>query len=276
MIRIKYRSIEVQSKRRSFAKKMAIIFFILIIFIVVGFVFLLRIESIQIREANIEGTNIINKEDVQNLVNKSLAGNYLWFIPKANTFLYSVKNLNNSLINEFPGIFSLNVGRDGFKKIYIKIVERKPQALWCKNIADENPPECYFVDTTGVVFAKAPFFSGNVYFMYKGELGKEDPLGAQIFSREDFSIFQAFIKQTNKLGISIVGAELKKDGDFDLILLSGVHILLNRNISYDDIYNNMDAVFKSNELSSTSTLNSLDYIDMRFGNKIFYKAKASI
>ena len=274
MARIKYRSIEVKEKRRSLAKRMAFIVGVLIIFIVIGIIFLLRMESIQIRETNIEGTNIINKEEIQNVVNESLAGNYLWIIPKSNTFLYSTKNLNKTLTEEFPGIYTLDVSRQGFRKISIKISERKPEALWCEGENEGEIPECYFVDSVGVVFAKAPFFSGNVYFMYRGELDNDSPLGAQIFPSKDFSVFQAFVKQTtSKLGVSIVGAELKKGGDFDLILSSGVHILLNRSIPYDDIYNNMESVLKSKEFSATTTLSSLDYIDMRFGNKIFYKAK---
>jgi hypothetical protein len=278
MARIKYRSAEVWERRRLFAKRMTLIFGALIILIIVGVVLLLRIGAIQIKETNIEGANIIDKNEIQNTVDESLSGNYLWVIPKSNTFLYSVKKLNSTLIQRFPGISTLSISRVGFKKISIKIGERKPEALWCSDAKEGDVPECYFVDNSGIVFARAPFFSGNVYFMYRGKLDKEDPLGAQIFTVKDFLVFQAFIKQTtNKLGISIVGAELKEQGDFDLLLSSGVRILLNRKMSYDDIYNNMFTIIKSKEFSSsTSTLNSLDYIDMRFGNKIFYKAKIGI
>ncbi len=232
-------------------------------------------ESIQIRKVNIEGTNIINKEEVQNIVDESLSGNYLWLIPKSNTFLYSVKKLNKILVDKFPGISSLDVGRENLQKIYIKIVERKPQTLWCRGGEGENVPDCYFVDSTGVVFASAPFFSGNVYFIYRGGLNKEDPLGAQIFSREDFLAFEDFIKQiNNKFKISIVGVELKDQEDFDLLLSSGTRIMLNKNTPYNDMYDNLDAILKDTQFSS-STLPTLDYIDMRFGNKVYYKAKTA-
>jgi cell division septal protein FtsQ len=273
MSRIKYRSPEVQEQRRSFAKRMTLIFGILTILIIVGVVFLLRMDSIQIKETNIEGVSIIDKKEVEDTVRGTLSGNYLWLIPKSNTFLYSVNKLNNLLVQKFPGIYSLDVGREGFGKVYVKIVERKPETLWCQDNGDEALPWCFFVDSTGVVFAEAPYFSGNVYFIYKGKLNQENPMGAQIFTKQDFSIFVSFIKQAgSKLGLDIVGVELKDVGDFDLLLSSGTKILLNKNISYDDMYNNLDAVFKSQQLSS-STLSTLDYIDMRFGNKVYYKAK---
>ena len=274
MVRIKFRSKEACERRRLFIKRIIVVLIILIILITVGTVLFLRMERIQIRETNIEGTNIIDKEEVNNIVNTSLSGNYLWLIPKSNTFLYSLKDLNNNLIKKFPGIYSLNINREGFKKISIEIEERKPQALWCKD-GNEEIPECYFVDSTGKVFASAPYFSGNVYFIYKGELSKEDPLGAQIFIPEDFSLFQIFIKQIkSKLELSIVGVELKNQGDFDLLLSSGTKIMLNKKNSYEDMYNNIDTILKSQQLSS-SNLDSIDYIDMRFGNKVYYKAKSA-
>jgi cell division septal protein FtsQ len=189
--------------------------------------------------------------------------------------LYSVKKLNKILIEKFPEILTLDVSRIGLKGISIKIEERKPEALWCKNNQSEDAPECYFVDNTGKVFARAPFFSGNVYFVYKGGLSNEDFLGTQLFNTQDFVNFSSFVKQvSNKLNVKIISAEIKDQGDFDLYLSSGTRIMLNKNISYDDMFNNMEAVLKSAQFS-TSTLGSLDYIDMRFGNKVYYKAKSA-
>lgn len=273
MARIKYRSIEAQERRNLHLKRLTIIFSIFTVFMLTGTIFFLRINSIQIREINIEGTNIIDKKEVKDIVDSSLSGKYLWLIPKSNTFLYSTKDLHKELLAKFPGILSLDVNKDNFKKINIKIVERKPQDLWCRYGNEESVPECYFVDSAGMIFASAPFFSGNVYFIFKGELGKEDPLGVQIFTTENFLLFKSFVKQIeNKLKLSVVSAELKGGEDFDLILSSGLKIMLNKNISYDDMYNNMDALFKSKEFSaSSSKLNSLEYVDMRFGNKVYFK-----
>lgn len=273
MSRIKYRSVEVCEKRRLFAKRLALISGIFLIATLVSVVYFLRIESIQIREISIDGSSIIDRKEIEGFVSSSLLGDYCWVIPKSNTFLYSVNDLKANLEQRFPGISSLAVGRDGFKKIYVKIIERKPEALWCKDGKEENIPECYFVDSNGIVFAQAPYFSGNVYFMYRGDLNKEDPLGAQIFTTQDFSDFSMFIKQAvSKLGLSVTGVEMKEQGDFDLLLSSGVKVLLNKNMSYDQMYNNIDAVLKSKEFSS-STLDTLEYVDMRFGNKIYFKSK---
>lgn len=273
MARIKYRSAEVQEQRRLYFKKVALISLTVFILIAGGLVFILRMESIQIRENNIQGASIIDKNEIVEVINNSLSGNYFWVIPKSNTFLYSVTKLNNILIERFPGISTLDVGRDGLRKISVKIEERRPETLWCNDVVEGGIPECYFVDSTGKVFARAPFFSGNVYFIFRGTLGKEDPLGAQIFDSQDFPIFQSFVKQiSGKLNLSIVGVEIKSDEDFDLILSSGARILLNKNISYENLYNNIDSVIKSQQISSSS-IDTIEYVDMRFGNKVYFKSK---
>lgn len=273
MSRIKYRSPELIEKRRRTLKRWAWILGVGTIVLCVGVVFLLRMERFQIRETNIEGTKIIEKSAVQNLVDSSLTSSYLWVIPKTNTFLYSLNNLRKNLLGTFPGISALDVSRNGFQKLSIQITERKPKALWCEEENEEGSSECYFVDDSGIVFSQAPYFSGNVYFVYRGKLDKENPLGARILNQQDFVSFEEFVGHVSKtLNLNIVGVFFKDAQDFDLLLASGGRIMLNKNLSYDDIYNNIGSILKSPQFSS-STLQTLDYVDMRFGNKIFFKTK---
>ena len=109
--------------------------------------------------------------------------------------------------------------------------------------------------------------------MYRGKLDKENPLGARILDQQDFVSFEDFVNHVSKtLNLNIVGVFFKDASDFDLLLDSGGRIMLNKNLSYDDMYNNIGSILKSPQFSS-STLQTLDYVDMRFGNKIFFKTK---
>ena len=273
MSRIKYRSPELVERRRHALKLWAWVLSVSAIVLCIGFIFLLRMERFQIREVDIQGTKIIEKSAVQNSVDSSLAGSYVWIIPKTNTFLYSLNNLNKNLLSTFPGIYMLDINREGFQKISIKITERKPHALWCGGENEEDASGCYFVDGGGVIFSQAPHFSGNVYFVYRGKLDKENPLGARILDQQDFVSFEDFVNHVSKtLNLNIVGVFFKDASDFDLLLDSGGRIMLNKNLSYDDMYNNIGSILKSPQFSS-STLQTLDYVDMRFGNKIFFKTK---
>ena len=98
MSRIKYRSPELVERRRHALKLWAWVLSVSAIVLCIGFIFLLRMERFQIREVDIQGTKIIEKSAVQNSVDSSLAGSYVWIIPKTNTFLYSLNNLNKNIM----------------------------------------------------------------------------------------------------------------------------------------------------------------------------------
>ncbi|MEI6480003.1 MAG: hypothetical protein WCO12_00570 [bacterium] len=274
MSRVKYRSAEALQKRRRSFKRVSIFLSIGIVFIFIGLVFFLRMDRFQIRDVNIEGARIIQESDLRKSVDDTLSGSYVWLIPKSNTFIYNLGTLKSYLLEEFPGIQSITLARDGFNKISLNIEERKPHVLWCPD-KDEVDQQCYFIDDTGLLFAEAPSFSGNVYFIFRGKLDKDTPLGARLMSQQDFTSFEQFISLiTKNLHVDIVGVTFKEVGDFDLDLASGTKILFNKTLSYDDMYNNFGSVLKSDQFAS-STINSLEYLDMRFGNKIFFKNKVS-
>ncbi len=274
MSRVKYRSAEALQKRRRSFKRVSIFLSIGIVFIFIGLVFFLRMDRFQIRDVNIEGARIIQESDLRKSVDDTLSGSYVWLIPKSNTFIYNLGTLKSYLLEEFPGIQSITLARDGFNKISLNIEERKPHVLWCPD-KDEVDQQCYFIDDTGLLFAEAPSFSGNVYFIFRGKLDKDTPLGARLMSQQDFTSFEQFISLiTKNLHVDIVGVTFKEVGDFDLDLASGTKILFNKTLSYDDMYNNFGSVLKSDQFAS-STIDSLEYLDMRFGNKIFFKNKVS-
>jgi len=272
MSRVKYRSPEAIQKRRRSFRRVSIFFGIGAVVIFIGLIFFIRMDRVQVRDVNIEGVRIIQESDIRKSVNDTLSGYYLWLIPKSNTFIYNLGTLKSYLLKEFPGIQSITLARDGFQKISLSIEERKPHVLWCP---DENQidQQCYFIDDTGLLFAEAPSFSGNVYFIFRGKLDKDIPLGARVMSQQDFVSFENFISMvTKKLHVDIVGVTIKDVGDFDLELVSGTKILFNKTISYDEMYNNLGSMLSSDQFAS-STLNSLEYLDMRFGNKIYFKKK---
>ncbi len=274
MSKVKYRSAEALQKRRRSFKRVSIFFGIGIVAIFIGLIFFLRMDRFQIRDVNIVGVRIIQESDLRKSVEDTLSGSYVWLIPKSNTFIYNLGTLKSYLLKEFPGIQSITLARDGFNKISLNIEERKPHVLWCPN-KDEVDQQCYFIDDTGLLFAEAPSFSGNVYFIFRGKLDKDTPLGARLMSQQDFTSFEQFISLiTKNLRVDIVGVTFKDVGDFDLGLASGAKILFNKTLSYDDMYNNFSSVLTSGQFAS-STIDSLEYLDMRFGNKIFFKNKTS-
>jgi hypothetical protein len=52
-----------------------------------------------------------------------------------------------------------------------------------------------------------------------------------------------------------------------------VHLLVQRNADYADVLTNLKTIIESEDFKKAIELERIEYIDLRFGNKIFYKEK---
>lgn len=150
---------EVQKKsgKRFSWKKFFIILGIVVILFGVGYS--IRYPGFQVRDIAVVGTNVLDVEDIQIHVKDQLLGTRLWIFPKTSIFLVNEQGLEHSLQATFPRIETIVVKRSSFHGIEVTIKEFDALYLWCSH-TDED---CYFMDKEGVVYSKAPVFSGTAY-----------------------------------------------------------------------------------------------------------------
>ncbi|MEK9186142.1 MAG: hypothetical protein AAB885_01005, partial [Patescibacteria group bacterium] len=72
-----------------------------------------------------------------------------------------------------------------------------------------------------------------------------------------------------KINVNISKMVLKKENIYELYTLEGWRVLTNNQNNPNDLFINLAAIL--NEVGSRRQ--NLDYIDLRFGNKVFYKFK---
>ncbi len=250
------------------------IFYILVIsfFVLFGLlVYLSRLEMFRVFDTYITGAVLVEKYELGEEVNSFLSGNVFFFFPKNNIFIYDKKELISYLENKFPRIESIKARFDGESTLSLEITERSPYALWCNSLDEE---ECFFMDKNATVYSKAPKFSGDAYFKYYG-LIEGDPLGQKYFSDiELFNSLGQFINYTEKLNLSPFYLKILDNGQYELYLLEGGRILFDSESTLDQVAFNLEAILTSPDLASTTSFKNLDYIDLRFGNKLFYKLKS--
>lgn len=263
-------------KRRR-AKYLRILYLIIFAsFVLLGLtIYISRLERFRIYDTSVSGTTLIEPYDVSKEALGFLDGYYLWVFPKNNIFIYNKKGLLSYLLEKFPRIDQLSIRLDGGNSLLINIQERLPYALWCVKVEAPQGEDCYFMDKSGVVYSKAPRFSGDAYFKYYGLINSENPVGKKYIEDEEwFSSLGLFIQHTEKLGLSPYYMLVTDDGEYDLVLFQGGKILFNTQITLDSVVFNLEALLKSSPFASTTDFSNLDYIDLRFGNKLFYKLKS--
>lgn len=261
-----------QRRRKAAYAKTIFITFALVLFI--GAVaWLSRLEDIRIAAVEVEGNSIITNEELVSIVDERLQGTYFFLIPRSNTLLYPRRDITAAVLSSFPRLVTAEVSFIDFQSIILSVEERVPYARWCGDdltLLEVEDNRCYFLDADGFIFAKSPGFTGNVFMNFYGSIDSNNPVGAQFLSRQEFRNIVFFLNSLKRLSIDPAMLIISNDIDLELFLDSGTRIILRRNNDFADILTNLKSIFASEVFRDINML-TVDYIDLRFGRKVYYK-----
>ncbi|MEK7060027.1 MAG: hypothetical protein AAB970_00185 [Patescibacteria group bacterium] len=264
-----------KKKRKIFIKKILflICFFILIL---VGLSFLSKWEYININNIQITGNKVIETKMIESVVKEKIAGNHLWFFPKTNFLLYPRGEIKKELADKFKRLKDISLNIQNFKTLNISLTERTALYTYCGLAPaelDASNQKCYFVDNSGYIFDEAPYFSGEVYLKF---YGKTD----SYFFQPNFNKLISFKETLQKIGVKPVVFFVEDNGDMKVFLSSttsqlGPFINLKADTDFNQVIENLQSVLTTEPLKTEfkTKYSSLLYIDLRFGNKVYYKLK---
>jgi len=268
-----------------------ILFFLLgIIILFVVSIYFSRLNAVNINNIEITGNQIVETNAIKDVVNQQITGKYFFFFPKTNIFFYPGNNIKNALQNKFKILQDINLSIKNNHTLEVSLSERKGLYTWCGN----TPPAsgvvatCYFMDENGYIFDQAPYFSGGVYFKFYGtpDVGlplcgiptSGDPSGCY-FSQQYFSQLIFFKNILVSFGLKPVSTYVTTDGNVDVFLsgtnssTTGPEIIFKLNDNYQTVAENLEAALTTEPLQTEfkNKYSSLQYIDLRFGNKVYFK-----
>lgn len=236
-----------------------------------------RIERIRITSVVITGNEVTEAIDINKRVSEHLAGAYAFVIPKSNAFLYERAEIESTLMTEIPRIKTVDLSVSNLNTLHVAVEERVPEALYCKDISlFSAPSECFFLDSKGFIFSEAPSFSGDVYFMYSSNPLIEFPLGKQYLPEDVFASLSALIETLRERNIPVTALAATED-EFQLYVSEGGMIMWNAEERISHVLSNIES-FLGSEIATSEPdfFSNILYIDLRFGNKVFYKFKGDI
>lgn len=258
-----------------------------------------RLAAFEIRQVYVVGNTVVGTDEIIREVAQELDGSYFFLFGK-NTSLAAPKGAIEERVRErFRRVKTALVETRDKHSLNVAITERTPFALWCglsdpsifltgtttgqaQDISreDEEEESCYFLDDTGLIFSQAPHFSGYVFFKYYGgdvAYNYESPIGSHFASPERFTKVVNFIDSLGEIGLNTVELH-SNDEDSALIVESDMFgsgidgkVLFNTDDPIEKVYENIRVVLENNALNSDERRLDVEYIDLRFGNKVFYK-----
>ncbi len=275
----------IKRRRRKIARSIIGIF--LGFLLVACFVFVMRMDFVKIQDVRIMGNVSMKTEDLKSALDQMISGNYLYFFPKNNILIFPKVEILSVLAKKFPRIDTLGVSIEK-NILVVSMTERKPYALWCGDSFAQSIDPCFFVDSQGFVFSQAPQLNGSSYFKLYGATpavqdasstedilpdGNEPTPAWQFISEKEYADVQNFINDTKNLGLELSALELSDYGTYKFQIKNNGLLMANRNMPLSDTIGNLKAGL-SNDIfwiKNKKNLSQLEYIDMRYGNKIFYK-----
>ncbi len=279
------------SSRRARRKRLilkAVFFLLSFLIFTAGIAALFYIPKFRINEISVQGIEALDEKQFKGEVANLLNGKLYRIIPYNNIFIIPAAKITAELSQTFPILKTITVIRDFSQKLSIEIEERKPEALWCLSftndlIATSTAPtsdSCAFVDEKGFIFGPAPLFSGTIFLKFFEERGHSTStgvilndlagIGKEMISDAEFQKLRAFKDLLVKNDINVAKIILKDEGIYEVYSKEGWYILLNAKNEPNPSFNNLKLVLDTQIKEKRP---KLEYIDLRFGKKVFYKLK---
>ncbi len=211
------------------------------------------------------GLKTIPEESILNAAASFVSGNRFLFLPKSNIVFLSDNDMEKYLEENFTGIEKASVSKNIFNgKVEISVAERNPDFLWCSS-------SCFLMSKDGLVFEAAEGSGAEEYpgkIIFRGMLGG-NPMMKRFASPETMQNYENFVKDLGLIGIRVVSiyaeSENKASAETDI-----------GSIIFDPEEEGLSAVaHKVNlliaEARGKDSAAHFEYIDARYGNKMFYK-----
>ena len=221
----------------------------------------------------VEGNEDVSSQDIAGTIETSLEKKYFNILTQGKYFLVSKNNIGFAVKDNFSRLEVVAIEKKFPRTIYIKVIERKAEMVWCSGGA------CYFVDKNGLAYGGADageedLRAGNFLVVVDEsaipvEIGKTKINPSYI---EFIEAADAMIRDDLKLE-TVESYRTPGIASQEISGRTGEGWILKISLEYS-----IDEAKKIIQMLFEKDLNqevrkNLDYLDLRIRNKIYYKIK---
>ena len=260
--------IKISARLRIFLHAFLSVVFLAVLVYVLFFSPFLKVQNIVI-----EGNQELAHDELHQAARELYAGKYLGLLPRDNFFLFPEKRLQNKLKDRFRKISELSVTKTFPDKIVVSLKERQSLILWCSG----GP--CSLVDENGYAYVGADFNSPDIQQNNLVQIvdtsAKPVSFGDQVLTQEYITfvleMMQKFPKDEGVALTEQCSTPSRLAGEISCISKEGIRVALSTEIPLSQTLKTMD-IFMRKQLGK-GEISKLEYLDLRFENRVYYKMK---
>jgi cell division septal protein FtsQ len=263
MARVALPESRLRARRKKRRVRLAIFVGLAVAVVLAALVAASYLPFIQIKEVSVMGTQTLATSTVVDYIDEQISGRYLFIFPKRNIFLYPKRGVSQELLASFPELRSANVHAVNFHTIVADVVEREPKAKWCTDDV------CYLMDQDGVIYASA--LGAGELVTYRGETTGER-LPKQYLTQERFEALFALVDALAQRVGAVTWVNVDNNDDAEVRFESGFALKFALADPQGDVFERFELALTSEPFKSHK-LSEFQYLDLRFGDKLYYKLK---
>jgi hypothetical protein len=222
-----------------------------------------RLPQVTLTTVTVSDGETVQGGDIRDRVMQVLSGTYFTIVPYTFAYTYPRAEVLEALTNH-PRIKSAQVLWTDARTLTVTFTEYLPYALWCT----EGSTSCYFIDETGYAFSEAPQLAGGslVRIVDERVLELHETQAFAPVALKDLFTFIADLERV--LSFRITEATYTRDGDLLLSVGGGGALYVTPKDTYSELLRRAELVLASRSFDHLQPGN-FEYIDLRFGNKVF-------
>lgn len=224
--------------------------------------------SMRIQNVSVRGAMLQDQDEVAAFARERLVDSGGHFIPRDNIFSYPKEELRAGIVRTFPRLQSVRLGRSGLfgTTLIVNVDERTAYATWC---TDQG--QCYVFDDNGLVFAPADRAGKpELSYVFYGAIDENAAVGS-VFLPEKLRGVLDLLQRMREARFIPTALHVLDEQDYTIALTNGFTIKASFGQEIDTIVHNLELVSVSPALRGKEA--ELEYIDLRFGNRVYYKFK---
>lgn len=237
-------------------------------------------DKFQITVVSIEGVHAVDPGIIGSLVTSELSHPLLWKINRNNALLYPRRALRSKIMMLDTHVKAVDAVMEG-TRLTIRLSEYSPSFLWCPPLSDSGAGSisesasttsstigCSFADETGHIFAPAPEYSGSPFLMFQTTIRGND--AHAILPADEFDKVNMFLAELAPL--ALIPRLVEQSGMHDFIITTGEPWVVRWSSVRDPKADARNLKLVLQNLSADpANLATLKAVDLRFGNKVFYR-----
>ncbi len=305
------RPLPLRARRRRIRALFALVVAALIVAAAYGISWLSYLPQFSVNSVSVVGARHIPPQLIRRYVETILDNGSYHILSRNNIFIYPRAVIEKAVVTFFPRIKSAKVSRASLlaTTVTVEVREREPFARWCA----DSLARCYAMDDGGFIFAEGTNGLGTSTTQYVFEGGiatstdstpstssrsspsdtrpsgsrtgqagspQANPIG-QTFVRAHLPGLVSLLQLLGQAGFNPRGAAIWGDSaspkasqggqDFSIPLAEGFVLKASFGQDANTLVKNLELVLSSSALEGKEA--ELEYVDLRFGNRVYFKLK---